>query len=359
MNIENNLSLLTDFASQIQYSQHAYIKNDGGVFKFTNEKTNFNDLNDLINNILKEQPQLTHEQRIQAYSAIEMIESHLQNKISGVFSFFIGTQAKNKINQSLESMHTAKEKLKLDRKEPTDEGHARLKFFKAASGKLKIQEASAQNDLQAIKEVSKKIWEKTKNYRDYEDLMTKFFQGEHFLIEEDNKDNNDYSFYEKLSKDPIVGAYLRGSSHYDHGTLNGQTGGPVPTKEDIEQGKVSNPQYEIVGPQVKALLFGRVKLALDEKGKPLFGKTFEQACEEAKKKGEPVPTKFKKYTFMQTEYAPDDSSIFTKNFWKHRVLSFVLYVSRKLAGSETPNVGPYGYGHADKGINEKSNPTVI
>jgi hypothetical protein len=98
---------------------------------------------------------------------------------------------------------------------------------------------------------------------------------------------------------------------------------------------------------------------LDAKGRPIFGKTFDQACEEAKEKNEPIPTESRKYTFMQTEWAPDSTSVFTGNFWRHRVFSFGLYVGRKILGFSKPNIGPYGYGHADKGKNEESNPTVI
>ena len=105
--------------------------------------------------------------------------------------------------------------------------------------------------------------------------MTMFFEGEHLLFEEDEGDRSGdrFEFYEHL-KSPPMGSYLRGSSHYDHGTTNYKTGGPVPTQKDIQEGKINNPQFEIEGPQVKALLFGRVKLALDQDSKPILGKTF-------------------------------------------------------------------------------------
>lgn len=350
--LSNNLNTLVDFASQVSLSHHSYIEKTEDGFALTNHKTHSQVFTKLVEDIISNIQHLDKHQQTQVYAALDRVESHLNSKISGLFSFLIRKQDKNRIQGMIVDIENAKHVLQSSQ-QPETEKEARLKFYAELPNQLNVKKA-ATKDLDAIKTISQTIWNKFQNYDDYAKHMKMFFEGEHLLFEE----NDDYQLYEQL-KDPKLGAYLRGSSHYDHGTLNGKTGGAVPSQQEIDKGLVDNPQYECEGPQVKALLFGRVKLALDDKGKPIFGKTFEQVCEEAKISHKPLPTKFRKYTFMQTEWAPDSESFLTSNFWKHRILSFCLYTTRKILGLSKPNVGPYGYGHADKGKNEFSNPTVI
>ncbi|WP_059360407.1 hypothetical protein [Parachlamydia acanthamoebae] len=293
---------------------------------------------------------LTPLQQNQAYAALDLIDTHLGRKTKRLFSIFMAKAKKERMRKAMDLIQEAKTRLSYD-SSLTSEVEARLKFYGNTAHRLGIKRA-AEHDALSIKVMSAKFWEHAKNYSEYEKYMRLFFQGEHMLIEE----NETYALYDCL-RVARRGAYLRGSSHYDHGTINGKTGGPPPMNKTITA--VANPQYAITGPQIKSLLFGRVKLAVDEKDNPLFGKTFEQSCQEAGKKKKEAPKRFKQYTFVQTEWAPDSDTIYSKNFWKHRVFSFFLYKCRKLFHFEKPNVGPYGYGHADKGYNAKSNPTLI
>lgn len=343
MSLSNNVQVLVDYASQIGFKGHSNIEQNKttGRFELTSKKTDYKDLKALIDAIFNGAP--TIHQSMQARAALHVIHSHLDKKMHHIF---ITKNEKAEIKQLVSDV----KKLEGNLTEVKSEEEARLKFYSKAAPKLGIKEAAGK-DLETIKIISQKFWDKFQNYPDYEKHMKMFFNGEHILFEEED-------LYEELRSDK-TGAYLRGSSHYDHGTLEGKTGGTVPTKDDVKKHLVENPQYEVSGHQVRALLFGRVKLAIDEKGNPIYGKTFEQAVEEAQAKGTPVPLKYKNCTFMQTEWAPDSSSFFSANFWKHRVFSFFLYAARKIFKYEKPNVGAYGYGHADKGFNEKSNPTFI
>ncbi|MBS4167887.1 hypothetical protein PARA125_000517 [Parachlamydia sp. AcF125] len=299
---------------------------------------------------------LTLRQQTQVYRALELIESHLQRKIGRLLVFFMAKSRKEKIRQTIQEIERAKGKFYHDTQVICEE-EARLKFYQESARRLGIKKAWA-HDAQTIKIVSKRFWESLKNepqekYPKYEKYMCLFFQGEHILVEEDKT----YTLYDRL-RAPQTGAYLRGSRCYDHGTLNGKTGGRPPSPV-TPIGRVANPQYGIAGPQIKSFLFGRVDLALDENQHPIFGQTFEKICQQAALKGKRRPEKFKRYTFIQTERAPYSLRVFSKDFWKYRVFSFCVYQFRKLFHFEKPNVGAYGYGHADKGFNEKSNPTLI
>lgn len=356
MQLSCDIDILVDFASQIEYANHPYVQRNQSGFALTKNKTTLQNLTALIQAIIASK-QLDEQKQIKVRAAIHVIELHLNQKITGLFSLLNRQEDNARINQAIQDIQQAKQKLK-NSPFPLSEAEARLKFYAGLSNKLSVKNA-ATNDLEGIKAVSRKIWEMCKEYENYEKYMIMFFEGEHFLFEEnDQTPSDDFSFYEEL-KGPHTTAYLRGSSHYDHGTTNGKAGGPPPNQQDIERGVVKNPQYEIAGPQVKALLFGRVKLALDPNGKPIFGKAFDQICEAAKAQRLFVPVKFRKYTFLQAEWAPDGDSIWTINFWKHRILSCGIYKARKLLSMEKPNVGPYGYGHADTGKEENSHPTVI
>lgn len=341
------INLLVDFASQIEFSKHQYIQKNSAGFSLTEKKTKPSDLIDLINAISSQKASLSFSELKQFHTATQVIETHLIQKISGFFSWFIGKQEKGRIEGLIKEIREKSHIRKLPVSESLSEGEARLKFYEQLPRRLKVKDAAA-NDLIVIKEVSQKIWNASESDEKYQEHMTMFFEGEHLLFEEDEKDplSDHFEFYEHL-KNPAIGSYLRGSSHYDHGTTNYKTGGPVPTEKDIHEGKINNPQYEIEGPQVKALLFGRVKLALDQDSKPIRGKTFDEVTQGRKEKEAESPTKFRKYTFMQTEWAPDSDSFFNANYWKHRILSFCLYAWRKTFGFEKPNVGPYGYGHND------------
>lgn len=370
----NNISVLVDFATQINYSDHQYINYsdyqpiENKYYVLTKEKTNINVFFDFVGSIfLKDDSSFNNNQKKQVFASLDMIESHLQNKIRGISGFFIKAKEKEKISRAIDTIQFFKNRLSfIDDKIQTEE-EARLKFYKELPRKLKVKKA-ATGDLEVIKAVSRKIWESTQDYSEYEKKMIMFFEGEHLLFEEGAVEevgedfssvSENYNFCEVL-RGPHMGAYLRGSSHYDHGTTNDQTGGPVPTEEEVISGRVKNPQYEIVGPQAKAILFGRVFLALGEDEQPIFGKTYDQTKADLQRQGKKtLPTKGRRYTFMQTEWAPDSESVWTANFWKHRVFSFLLYVGRKITGFRKPNVGPYGYGHADKGRDVFSNPTVV
>ncbi len=337
------LHLLTDFASQINFSNHHYIEKSGDNFILGANKAKVDALRSLITQASSEAQ--TEPEKSQLKMALTMIQTHLSGKISGIFSCLIAKEKKSAIDETIKSIKNILGDFEASQ-QPTSEPEARLRFYKELPSKLRVRSA-AKKDLEAIKLVSQKLWDRTENYDDYSKYMRKFFKGEHMLFEEESEG---FELYDQLKDDKTTGAYLRGSSHYDHGTLNGKTGGPVPKSES----EVKNPQYEIEGPQIKALLVGRVKLATDG-DKPIFGKTFDQIAEERKKES----LSSKNYTFLQTEWAPDSSSWLTSNFWKHRVLSFFLYAGRKTLGFSKPNVGPYGYGHGDTGKDVKSNPTVI
>ncbi len=324
MAVQSPSSLLVDFASQIDLSGHQYISQNGEKFTLTKGKSSPQHLLELIQAARAEKGS---EKEINA--AVSVIKSHLEKKISGLFSFLISNGDKARIRELIQQLGDAKVS------PPTTEGEARLLFYQELPGMLRVRSA-ATKDLETIKIISKRLWDHFGEYEPYKQHMKLFFEGEHFLFEE----QNDFLLYEELKKPEVTCAYLRGSSHYDHGTLNNKTGGPVPESAD----KVPNPQYEIEGPQVKALLLGRVKLAVNPNGELIFGRAAE-GKEEASSR---------KFTFLQTEWAPDSDTIFSANFWKHRVFSFVLYAARKTLGCETPNVGPYGYGHGDA-----KQPTVI
>jgi len=356
MGLSRNIEVLVDFASQVNFSHHYYISQDQQAFELTKEKSDPNGLMNLIQEIMDQEAHLDLHQQEKIHAALEYVETHLKRKISGWFSFLIAKNDKQRIRSAIDRIAAAQKSLAKAANIDSEEA-ARLKFYADLPKKLSVSSA-AQKDMAAIKLISQKIWDAFQDSEEYAKHMKLFFEGEHYLFEEDHQDDDRYQLYDRL-KDPVIGAYLRGSSHYDHGTTNGQTGGPVPTQQEILDHMVENPQYEIEGPQVKALLFGRVKLAIGHDNQPIFGKSFDQIAEEAVEKGESPPKNFRKYTFLQTEWAPDSDSKFTANFWKHRIFSFCLYVGRKILGFSKPNVGPYGYGHADKGRDPGSNPTVI
>ena len=92
--------------------------------------------------------------------------------------------------------------------ESLSEGEARLKFYEQLPRRLKVKDAAA-NDLRVIKEVSQKIWNAFQNDEKYQEHMTIFFEGEHLLFEEDEKDsaNDHFEFYPHL-KGPKMGSYL-------------------------------------------------------------------------------------------------------------------------------------------------------
>jgi hypothetical protein len=324
--------ILVDFASQIQFSNHYYVGKQGDSFVLTKEKASNQHLLDLIN-AAQAESRGTKEVAL----AVKMIRTHLEKKISGLYYYIVSGKDYDKIRTMIDALPNLEA---TDR--PQNEAEARLLFYKNLPGSLRVKNA-AQKDLETIKIVSTRLWNHFQNYDSYADHMKLFFEGEHFLFEE----AENFTLYDTLKDTETTGAYLRGSSHYDHGTLDGKTGGPVPKSA----GDVANPQYEIEGPQIKALLVGRVKLALKDDNTLIFGKSFDQIREE---KGNQAPARSKNYTFMQAEWAPDSDSYLSANFWKHRVLSFILYAGRKFIGSSTPNVGPYGYGHGDQKC-----PTVI
>jgi hypothetical protein len=246
---------------------------------------------------------------------------------------------------------------------PSNLREANLLFSEEAKLFLGIKNKPTPTESNVLHEVSTRFWDFANQskpdspYLVFRSLMTAFYQGEHFVFLEDDPDGSldakgkasiskpseSAPLYETLSS---LGK-LRGSSHYDHGTLNGATGGPVPTDPKA----VKNPQYGIDGPHFKHLCLGRATL-LSDATKFYFGKTEEDVLKETKK-----PTKefsHHRVTWLQTEGAPDSSSLFTRNFWRHRVRDFTLYIFRKnILHSEKPNVGPYGYGHGD------NNPTLI
>ncbi len=357
MQLPHYIDLLVDFASQVTFANHLYVTRIAGRFALMKNKTDFQDLKELIRVILTSPQGLDDQQQRQIHAALNVVESHLTQKISGLFSFLIFySKDKNRISEAIQEIRTFQVALKSS-SNPQSEAEARLKFYTELPQLLNVKNA-ATHDRTAIKIVSKKLWDKLQNYSDYKKYMILLFEGEHFLFEEDDQTaNNHYQLYDELRR-PNTTAYVRGSSHYDRGRCNGLS----PYLLDVQKAENLanwNPQYEVAGPQIKALLFGRVKLAFDSRHQPIFGKTFDQACEAAKLNHQAMPTKFKKYTFIQAEWWPDNPSFFTINFWMHRLVAANLYRYRRWLGFTKPNVGPYGYGHADQGPNAQFHPTMI
>lgn len=220
------------------------------------------------------------------------------------------------------------------------EEEARLHFFSKEARKLGIKK-SAEGDLEAIKLCSKTFWECSKNYGEYAKHMKAYFCGEHFLIADDGALNQELA--------QLEGVHLRSSSHYDFGSKDHTKGGAVPENEQAANDAEVYPQYEITGPQVKALLFSKVCLKILEgvQETTIFSKTPTGKVEIIKPNMQVPLPHAKTFSWLQAEWAPDSANWREADFWKHRVFSFGLYVIRKLLKLETPNIGPYGYGHGD------------
>lgn len=336
----NKVNLLVDFASHISLNNHQYInkKSDGG-YVLTNQKEDNFDSIDFFKKMATEvenDKDVSHSREIQL--SCEIIESHINKKIKGISRFFISKRDKHNMNVLLTNVQIVKQKVSgnINKGQPLTESEARLLFYHDAAKKLDIQEAPNENEQEALKILSQKIWEA--DPEKYQERMTAIFQGEHVLIEElqDKIGNSKYETYEKLTQ---LGARLRTSSHYDEGK---DSQGNTP--EDPSQ--TVNPQYEIWGDHVKELLFGRVTLAVREDNSLVYGKTFAQAANS--EEGNRIPIKARHFTWFQLEGARDGQSIFDLNFWRHSIRDFVTYwVLKNILRFEKPNVGPYGFGHAD------------
>ena len=194
-------------------------------------------------------------------------------------------------------------------------------------------------DIRAIKAISRIFYSHSEQYDEYFDKMTQLFFGSHIVIEDDGALVNRLKRLTGALSVEEGGWRLRSSSHYGFGSMDRKKGGVVPSTELEAKKHHVEPQYEIQGPILKALLFGKVCLPLSDKGEWVFGRA---ASAEEMLKG-----RCRWVTWLQTEWAPDGESLFSLNFWKHRVFSFALYRSRMFLGFSNPNVGPYGYGLPD------------
>lgn len=79
------INLLVDFASQIEFSKHQYIQKNSGGFSLAEKKTNPSDLVALINGINSQKKSLSISELKQFHTATQMIETHLNRKITGFF----------------------------------------------------------------------------------------------------------------------------------------------------------------------------------------------------------------------------------------------------------------------------------
>lgn len=330
------LEKLVDFSSQIYCGNHQYFDNSG---EFTDQKRvrkgdqAVNNLTNYIFNlhgeIENEDVDTRNQNKIVFNECLENIKTHLHNKVSGFRRLFISRFEIARIEGVIAMIQTQRFDPVL--LVPTEQGF-RVKAYRDLSNRLKIKNVAGTNESKAIKKVSEALFAKYSNdYNRYRKEMKHFFKGAHMLFDETLKDD--------LEK---CGALIRTSSHYDFGAIDHVKGGVAPIDEAHALGFGVIAQYKITGPQVKEMLFGKVTLETDGNHRPIFGR---KAPENA--------LFTKTYTFIQTEWAPDSRDWKTGDWWKHRVLSFGLYASRKLLGFAKPNVGPYGYGRAD------NNPIVV
>ena len=151
------INLLVDFSSQIEFFKHQYIQKKSDGFYLTEKKTNPSDLVALIQEINSQETPLTNSELKQFHTATQMIETHLNRKITGFFSWFMGKKEKGRIEKLISSIREKSHITKLPVSDSLSEGEARLKFYEQLPQRLKVKDAAA-NDLKVIKEVSQKIW---------------------------------------------------------------------------------------------------------------------------------------------------------------------------------------------------------
>lgn len=177
--MQNAINVLVDFASQIEFYRHLYVKTDGSTFSLTKDKPSAENLKNLIRVVLQNQ-NLPEPERRRVTAALAMIRTHLHNKISGLFSRCIPAQNKIQIREYINC-------IPLDTVvagESQSEGEARLKFCARFSRQLHIRNTVA-SDLTVIKSVSEKIWNRVANDAQYQHYMALFFEGVHLqFIEE-------------------------------------------------------------------------------------------------------------------------------------------------------------------------------
>lgn len=354
-NISNNINVLIDFASQIQFKNHGYITmDDNGLAQINYGKRDWNQFTNFIN-ILKETPVTKQEDLRKLETVYKIIENHLTRKITGFSRILVKQKDKERIASFIHELHAEREKITqtidLNREglkpiHPLTEDEARINFYRDLPKHLSVKHAANLNELNALKAISKRIWEA--NPTKYPQIMLDIYRGEHVLIEEDSQtaEKRQFTNYNQLK---TFGAHLRGSSHYDGGWTKE---GRLPKSEE----EVENPQFEIWGDHVKELVFGRVKMAvIDEK--LIYGKTYEQAIKAMSKQNPAHPglktVKARYFTWFQLEGARDSNKFYKKDFWAHRTRDYPTYVFRKYSRFERANIGPYGYGHGDY------QPTVI
>lgn len=360
MSPADKLNLLIDYSSQIDLKNHKSIKYEEGEFKLAKGNTDLAPLVELVNQL--SQQSLDDSQKRELASSLEIIQDHLKNQpkrgFKKILSSLVTKGGKNPHNTAVQRIDEISQKLgvKIEKKPPQSEGEARLKYYHEAAPSIGIKMAADIKDYDVIKEISQRLWKASEgDYAQYESLMTAFFKGEHFLILEDDEKKD--SLFGALQKEGSI----RKSSHYEKGSLDGSITGPAPKTAD----EIKHPQLSVTGPQIKHLLFGHVTVARNKKTKEIiYGKTFDQAIDQLSKSKKNSKLnekelqnrkdKFKQdyeevpATWFQTEGAPDSGRPLNKNFWKHRVRDFMVYVVRKkIFSSDMPNVGPYGYGHGD------------
>src|SRR5262245_50791397 len=103
MSYDSDVSVLVNFASQLQFAHHPYVKRkeSGKGFELSNTK-NTQDLSALILSVSNHE----YYQKSQLKLALSIIESHLKNKISGLFSFLINKEDKARIQELITKIQT-------------------------------------------------------------------------------------------------------------------------------------------------------------------------------------------------------------------------------------------------------------
>lgn len=365
------LNLLSEFASQIKFKKHPYIiEQEGGEYALSQHKTGSVALKNLIKSLEAGINEATPDEELSLLAlSLDSIYDHLQTKTNTVFSKTFGKLFSSQKRKDLKADADYILKLSTTLRERLgntndmfvrNDKDALLCFYSIDAPRLGIKNAAQERDSQVIQAVSSRLWANCgENYEEYRDYMTRFFKGEHFVFLEDTESGE--SLYTALQEGGA--ASFRASSHYDHGTVNHKINGALPHNE----GDVDNPQFGISSRQLKHLVFGRVTLArniADDK-EIIYGKTYDQAMksltrhqhpdlavtsEEFATAKEEISKQYSKVNaaWLQTERTPDSPNVLKANFWNHRIRDFFLYAFRKkILHSETPNVGPYGYGHGD------------
>ena len=69
------------------------------------------------------------------------------------------------------------------------ESEARLRFYAQLPKTIKVKEA-ATKDLEAIKIISQKVWDKFQNFEDYSKHMKMFLEGDTYCLKKKTREDN-------------------------------------------------------------------------------------------------------------------------------------------------------------------------